>query len=114
MNTTFNSISASMRFILGLSGLLMAGVMFGSYGYTSSVTKEMKEEQRVWRDEHNQAVNQQVQGVSQQVHEIKIEQKDFRKEINRKLERLEEKREKDYDKIGETLQKILEQKRMTP
>ena len=107
MNTTFNSISASMRFILGLSGLLMAGVMFGSYGYTSSVTKEMKEEQRVWRDEHKQA-------VVGSLKEIKTEQKDFRQEINRKFERLEERQQKSYDKIGQTLQQILDQKRTTP
>ena len=107
MNTAPNSISASMRFILVFSGGLMLAAMLGSYGYTSSVKNEMVEEQRVWRDEHNQAVGGSLK-------DIKIEQKELRREINRKFERLEDQQGKAYDKIGEKLEKILEQKGRTP
>ena len=114
MNATFNSISASMRFILGLAGVLMAGVMFGSYAYTSNVTKDIKEEQRVWRDEHNQATRGSLEEIKAEQKEFKAEQKDFRKEINREFDRLEDRQRESYDKIGDTLQKILDQKRSTP
>ena len=106
MTTTFNDISASMKFILGLAGTLMVAVMRGGYGYTASVTDEIKKERHIWRDEHNKAVSQQIQ-------EIKIEQKESRKEINRKFERLEERQERAYDKIGDKLEKLLEQNRGT-
>lgn len=87
--TNVNGMSSKIiDSILMVFGLIIVGLLFGSFGYTWSVDSEQSKEKQVWRQQHQTDHKRELDEIRQDIRDMQKQSKEELKEKHEEIKQL--------------------------